>query len=92
MNWRASDVVQRLAPPLVAIFAISESVHSVDLAGITVAMPLPMLQRIEGSLCVALNLLAPLMNTILVLLALIARRLMSGFLGFIGYELILVHR
>ena len=85
MNWPALDVGQRLAPPLVAFFAISDSVHSVDLAGITVAMPLPMLQRIEGSLYVALNLLAPLMNTILVLLALNARRLMSGFLDFIRY-------
>ena len=92
VNWRALDVGQRLASPHVVFFAISDSVHSVDLAGITVAMPLPMLQRIEDSLYVALNLLAPLMSTILVLLALIARRSKSGFLGFIGYDLILVHR
>ena len=73
-------------------FAMPESVHNVDLAGIIVAMLLPMLQRIADFLCVAPNLPAPSTNSILVLLALIARRLMSGFLGFIGYELILVDR
>ena len=73
-------------------FAMSESVHNVDVACIIVAMLLPMLQRIADFLCVAPNLPAPSTNSILVRLALIARRLMSGFLGFIGYDLILVRR
>ena len=83
MNWCAPDVVQRLALPVVVTFAISHSVHNVDLAGITVAMPLFMLLLIAGSRYVAPNLLAPLMNMTVVLLALDARRLKSG-----GLELI----
>ena len=71
---------------------MSDSVHNVDCAGITVAMPLPMLLLIEGSRYVVPNSLAALMNMTVVRLALDARRSLSGFLDFIRYDLILVPR
>ena len=82
-------ICSRCGLPLVATFAMSDSVHNVVCAGITAAMPLPMLPLIEGSRYVAPNAFAAL-NMTVVLLALDARRSLSGSLDFNRYERILV--